>query len=77
MLAQAHLPLGRVDSAVTGISFSFAHFHLGKHYTELDRFDRAEEHYLTFLETFTQPDPEYVWLMTEAQQALETLARGR
>ncbi len=97
MLAQAHLPLGRVDSAVTylerhtalsgmlrahnlvlnEISFSLGHFRLGKLYTELAQFDRAEDHYLTFLDTFTRPDPEYVRMVTEAQQALETLARGR
>ena len=25
--------------------------------------------------TFTQPDPEYVWMVTEARQAIEALAR--
>ena len=38
---------------------------------------RFEEHYLTFLDTFTQPDPEYEWMVTEARAALEELARGR
>lgn len=91
MLAQAHLPLGRVDSAVTylerhtalsgmlgahnlvlnEISFSLGHFRLGKLYTQLEQYDRAKEHFLTFLQTFTQPDAEYVWMREEAQQALE------
>ena len=60
-----------------GMPYSFAHFRLGNLYTQLEQFDRAEEHYLTFLETFTQPDPEYVGMREEARAALETLARGR
>jgi tetratricopeptide (TPR) repeat protein len=60
-----------------GIPYSFAHFRLGKLYTQLEQYDRAEEHYLTFLETFTEPDPEYEWMVTEARAALEELARGR
>ncbi len=43
----------------------------------LERYDRVEEHYLTFLETFTQPDPAYVWMVTEARASLEELAAGR
>ena len=60
-----------------GIPFSFAHFRLGNLYTQLEQFDRAEEHYLTFLKTFTQPDPEYEYMVTEARAALETLERER
>ncbi len=32
---------------------------------------------MTFLETFTDPDPEVEWMVTEARVALEELARGR
>jgi tetratricopeptide (TPR) repeat protein len=60
-----------------GIVFPVAHFRLGDLYTQLEQFDRAEEHYLTFLETFTHPDPEYVWMVTAAREALQDLARGR
>jgi hypothetical protein len=53
------------------------HLRLGELYAELEQYDRAEEHYLTFLETFTNPDPEHVHMVTEARVALEELARGR
>ena len=35
------------------------------------------EHYLIFLQTFTERDPLYVWMREEAQKALEELGRGR
>jgi hypothetical protein len=60
-----------------GIPSSFTHFRLGRLYTQLEQYDRAEEHYLTFLETFTEPDPEYAWMVAEARAKLEELARGR
>ena len=57
-----------------GVFYPFVHRRLALLYAKLSRPDRAEEHYLTFLETFTQPDPEYAHMVTEA---LEALARGR
>ena len=33
----------------------------------LDQRDRAEEHWLTFLDNFTNPDPEYEWMVEEAR----------
>jgi len=65
----------RVSMGMVG--YSFAHFHLGGLYTQLKQYDQAQEHYLTFLDTFTRPDPEYAWMVTEAQAKLEELARGR
>jgi len=69
----------RAGEAATsaGLTYSFAHFRLGRLYAQLEQYDRAEEHYLTFLEAFTQPDPEYEWMVTEARARLEELARGR
>jgi len=60
-----------------GQPYSFSHFRLGRLYNELGAPDRANEHYATFLETSTQPDPEYVWMVTGAWAKLEELAHGR
>jgi tetratricopeptide (TPR) repeat protein len=60
-----------------GLTYSFVHFKLGGLYAQLNRYDEAKEHYATFLETFTKPDPEYAWMVTEARAKLEELARGR
>jgi tetratricopeptide (TPR) repeat protein len=60
-----------------GYAYSFANFRAGKLYAQLGDYDRAEEHWLTFLDTFTNPDPEYEWMVEEARYRLEKLARGR
>jgi tetratricopeptide (TPR) repeat protein len=60
-----------------GFSYSFAHRRLARLYTQLEEFDRAEEHWLEFLETFTDPDPEFQWMQDEARSELERLGRGR
>jgi len=59
------------------VAFSFAHFRLGRLYMQLGEYAEAKEHYATFLQTFTQPDPEYAWMVSEARTELEKLARGR
>jgi tetratricopeptide (TPR) repeat protein len=65
------------DMPARGLVEPFAHFRLGRIYTQLGRLDEAKEHYATFLDAFTQPDPEYEWMVTEARTKLEELARGR
>jgi serine/threonine-protein kinase len=70
-------PFEASEVVFSGIPYSFAQFRLGRLYTQLEEYDRAKEHYATFLETFTQPDPEYAWMVTEARAKLEDLARGR
>ena len=57
--------------------YSFTHRRLARLYTQLEEFDRAEEHWLEFLETFTDPDPEFQWMLDEARSELERLGRGR
>jgi tetratricopeptide (TPR) repeat protein len=60
-----------------GITYSFAHRKAALLYSQLDDYDRAEEHWLAFLDAFTNPDPEYEWMVDEARSELERLARGR
>jgi tetratricopeptide (TPR) repeat protein len=65
------------DWTIYGLAYSAAQFKLGQLYAQLGDADRAAEHYGTFLHTFTKPDPEYEWMVTEARAKLEELARGR
>jgi tetratricopeptide (TPR) repeat protein len=60
-----------------GLTYSFAHRRLARLYTQLEEFDRAEEHWLEFLDAFTDPDPEFQWMLDEARSELERLGRGR
>jgi tetratricopeptide (TPR) repeat protein len=60
-----------------GEPYSFSHFRLGQLLTEMGDADRAKAHWATFLDTFTDPDPEYAWMVMEARTKLEELARGR
>jgi tetratricopeptide (TPR) repeat protein len=60
-----------------GEPYSFSHFRLGRLLTEMGDADRAKAHWAIFLDTFTDPDPEYAWMVTEARTKLEELARGR
>jgi hypothetical protein len=56
-------------------SLSFAEFRLGKLSTQMGDYKRARRHYGIFLDTFTRPDPEYQWMVTEARQALARVER--
>lgn len=67
----------RADAGLRGLTYSFVHFELGRLYTLLGRYNEAKEHYSTFLDVFTDPDPEYESMVTEARAKLEDLARGR
>jgi tetratricopeptide (TPR) repeat protein len=71
------IPSSDLDRGLRGLTHSFVNFRLGRLYTQLGKNDEAKQHYATFLESFTQPDPEYAWMVTEARAKLEGLARGR
>lgn len=57
-----------------GLTYSFAHFHRGRILTQLGRTEEARQAWLTFLDAFTDPDPDYEWMVTEANEALARLA---
>jgi tetratricopeptide (TPR) repeat protein len=60
-----------------GLTYSFAHFRLGRIYTQLGEAEKAREEWLLFLDTFNDPDPEYEWMVDEARVELERLASER
>jgi hypothetical protein len=60
-----------------GLTYSFAHRRAALLYAQLEDYDRAEEHWIAFLDAFTEPDPEYEWMVTDARAELERIARGR
>jgi tetratricopeptide (TPR) repeat protein len=60
-----------------GFTYSFAHRRAALLYTRLEDYDRAEEHWLAFLDAFTDPDPEFEWMVEEARTELERIGRGR
>ena len=59
------------------VAYSFTPVRLGGIYLRLGRNDDAKQHCATFLETSTNPDPEYESMVTEARPKLAGLARGR
>jgi serine/threonine-protein kinase len=65
--------MGQANIASSGITYPFAHRHLALIYTELGDQARAIEHWTTFLDTFTNPDPEYEWMVEEGQRELARL----
>ena len=65
------------DQRYRGLVHSFAHRRLALIYTKLDDLDRAEDHWLIFLDNFTDPDPEVQWMVDEGRAELERLGRGR
>jgi tetratricopeptide (TPR) repeat protein len=54
-----------------------AHFRLGQLHGERGDTVEAMEHYSAFLDAFTDPDPEYEWMVDDARAELEKLLRGR
>ena len=65
------------DVLFMGIPYSFAQYRLGEHYAALGQREAAMKHYTAFLDTFTQPDPEYAWMVEEARTRVRDLMRGR
>jgi tetratricopeptide (TPR) repeat protein len=58
-----------------GLTHSFAHQRLVLLYARLGRLDEARRHWRVFSDTFTNPDPELVHLVDEAQAALASAER--
>lgn len=48
-------------------------FKLGQLYSEIQDSEAAVGHFTAFLEAFTDPDPEYQWMVDEARAAAATL----
>ena len=87
VLADIYTNLGQPDSAIAQLeaiverpprwAYSAAHFRLGQLYAQVGRREETLDHFTIFLNTFTDPDPEYVWMVDEARAAVERLERGR
>jgi hypothetical protein len=60
-----------------GLPYPAAHFKLGQLYARMGNREEALDHYTTFLDAFTDPDPEYVWMVEEARAEVERMGRGR
>ncbi len=65
------------DWTIWGLPYSAAHFKLGQLYTQIGDTAKAIEHYATFLDTFTDPDPEYEWMVEQARAEVVRLTRER
>jgi len=87
VLGDVYAHLGQPDSAIAQLeaivarpprwAYSAAHFKLGQLYAQVGNRDEALDHFTTFLAAFTDPDPEYRWMVIEARAAAERLKRGR
>ena len=87
VLADVYTHVGQPDSAIVQLeaiverpprwAYSAAHLKLGQLYTQIGDTTEALDHFTTFLDTFTDPDPEYVWMVEEARAGVDRLARGR
>jgi tetratricopeptide (TPR) repeat protein len=60
-----------------GLAYPAAQFTLGQLYAQLGDAAQAIEHYARFLEVFIDPDPEYVWMVEDANAEVERLGVGR
>ena len=60
-----------------GIPYPFALFRLAENYAARGLHDLAEDRYRTFLDTFTTPDPEFMWMVARARSEVERLIRER
>jgi tetratricopeptide (TPR) repeat protein len=56
-----------------GLTHSFAHRRAALLYGQLGERDKAIEHWRAFLEAFTQPDPEFEWMVEEGMAELSRL----
>jgi len=50
--------------------FAPTHFKLAQLHSRLGNTEKASEHFATFLDAFTDPDPEYEWMVDEARAAV-------
>jgi hypothetical protein len=61
------------DRLIHGLPWPAAQLRLGHLSSELGDTARAAEHYQTFLSTFTDPEPEFRWMVEEAEAGLAAL----
>ena len=59
------------------MTYSFAHCRLVLLYNQLEQLDRAEEHWLQFVGTFTDPDPEFQWMVDSGTGRTGAFGAGR
>jgi tetratricopeptide (TPR) repeat protein len=64
---------GYHESQALGLTYSFAHQKAARLFGQLGDRDKAIEHWQAFLDAFTQPDPEFEWMVEEARAELERL----
>jgi serine/threonine-protein kinase len=92
-LAEAYEALGQVESAIRlyggitrpehvyaldyGLTSSFAHRKAALLYGQIGQNAEAIEHWRAFLDAFTEPDPEYEWMVEEARAELDRLEGER
>ncbi len=56
-----------------GLTYSFAHRRAAILYSQLGQNDLAMDHWRAFLDAFTQPDPDFEWMVEEARAELARL----
>jgi hypothetical protein len=64
---------GPEDQRFIGLTYSFAHRRAALLYGQIGNVEKAVEHWRAFLDAFTQPDPEFEWMVEEAQAELARL----
>jgi hypothetical protein len=65
--------MGTLGTPRLGFAYSFAHRRLARLYASLGEEQLAIEHWQTFLDTFTMPDPDFEWMVDEARAELARL----
>jgi hypothetical protein len=65
------------DQPSKGLVLSFVHHRLARLYAQIGHAERAKRHRQAFLETFTDPDPEFRALVAQARNQLPQVARGQ
>jgi tetratricopeptide (TPR) repeat protein len=88
MLAEAYRQLGDLETSIRQLEallrersfeplhvliYAPARFKLGQLYSEIQDSEAAVGHFTAFLDAFTDPDPEYQWMVDEARTAVATL----
>ena len=63
------------DWTLQGFVHPAVRFALGGLYTRVGAKAHAEEEYRAFLETFTDPDPDFAWMVDEARRGLDAVTR--
>jgi hypothetical protein len=63
------------DWTLQGFVHPAVRFKLARLYTRMGDEARACEQYQAFLDVFTDPDPDYAWMVDEAKRELETAAQ--